>query len=107
MHEPLATIGLNPQWLLTELEKIGVSVDNVFLGQVDAYQQLYVDLYDDQIKVPAPQGKALLYANLKKIQADLELFALATRDPEAKAMYGSGSQQMEQMIAQLHPMLRP
>ncbi len=107
MHEPLATIGLNPQWLLTELEKIGVSVENVFLGQVDAYQQLYVDLYDDKIKVPAPQGKALLYATLKKIQADLELFALATRNPEAKAMYGSSSSQMEQMIERLHPMLRP
>lgn len=107
MQEPLATIGLNPQWLLTELEKIGVSVENVFLGQVDAYQQLYVDLYDDQIKVPAPQGKALLYATLKKIQADLELFALATRNPEAKAMYGSGSLQMEQMIERLQPALRP
>jgi len=107
MHEPLATIGLNPQWLLTELDKIGVAVENVFLGQVDAYQQLYVDLYDDQIKVPLPQGKALLYATLKKIQADLELFAVSTRDPEAKTMYGSTSQQMERMIARLHPMLRP
>lgn len=106
MHEPLATIGLNPQWLLTELEKIGVSVENVFLGQVDAYQQLYVDLYDDQIKVPAPQGKALLYATLKKNQADLELFALATRNPEAKEMYGSCSRQMEQMIERLHPVLK-
>lgn len=106
MHEPLATIGLNPQWLLTELEKIGVSAENVFLGQVDAYQQLYVDLYDDQIKVPAPQVKALLYATLKKIQADLELFALATRNPEAKSMYGSSSRQLEQMIERLHPVLR-
>lgn len=106
MYEPLATMGLNPQWLLTELEKLGVAVENVFLAQVDAYQQLYVDLYDDQIKVPAPQGKALLYATLKKIQADLELFALSTQDEEAKAMYERGSQQMGQMVERLQPMLR-
>ncbi|WP_276356152.1 DUF421 domain-containing protein [Cohnella caldifontis] len=105
MHEPLATIGLNQGWLKTELEKIGVTAENVFLAQVDAYQQLYVDLYDDQIKTPAPQAKALLYATLKKIQADLELFALATREPNAKAMYGSNAQKLQSVIDKLKPIL--
>jgi uncharacterized membrane protein YcaP (DUF421 family) len=105
MYEPLATIGLNQGWLKTELEKIGVSVENVFLAQVDAYQQLYVDLYDDQIKTPAPQARALLLATLKKIQADLELFALGTRDPDAKAMYGDNARAMQGVIDKLKPML--
>src|SRR5690606_38998165 len=35
MDEPLATMGLSRQWLNTELEKIGVTLANVYLGQVD------------------------------------------------------------------------
>ncbi|MBW5448887.1 DUF421 domain-containing protein [Cohnella sp. CFH 77786] len=106
LHEPLATIGLNQGWLRTELEKMGLTVENVFLGQVDAYQQLYVDLFDDNLKVPLPQGKALLLATLKKIEADLELFGLSTHDPEAKTMYENQSVTMSHIIANLKPMLK-
>lgn len=106
LDEPLATIGLSRGWLNTELEKIGVTVENVFLGQVDAYQQLYVDLYDDKLKVPTPQGKALLYANLKKTQADLELFAVSTQDPDAKRMYEQTSRDLNGVIQSLQPMLQ-
>ncbi|CAI6086948.1 DUF421 domain-containing protein [Cohnella sp. JJ-181] len=106
MNEPLATAGLSPGWLAAELEKIGVTVDNVFLGQVDAYQQLYVDLYDDKIQVPVPQGKALLLASLKKAEADLELFAVATKDDKAKAMYTRTSAALQKVIADLKPMLQ-
>lgn len=65
MDEALATIGLNRGWLKTELDKLGVTVENVFLGQVDTYSQLYVDLFDDKIMVPVPQEKANLFATLK------------------------------------------
>ncbi|MEK0315440.1 DUF421 domain-containing protein [Cohnella sp. 56] len=106
MSEPLATAGLSPGWLATELEKIGVTVDNVFLGQVDAYQQLYVDLYDDKLQVPAPQGKALLLANLKKLEADLELYAVSTKDAAAKEMYTRTSAALAQVIGDLKPMLQ-
>lgn len=106
MDEPLATLGLSRGWLNTELEKIGLTVENVFIGQVDAYQQLYVDVYDDKLKVPAPQSKALLLANLKKLQADLELFALATKDRTAKQMYGRNAEQLDRLIAQLKPALQ-
>ncbi|WP_123042938.1 DUF421 domain-containing protein [Cohnella candidum] len=106
MHEPLATIGLNQGWLKTELEKVGVTVENVFLAQVDAYQQLYVDLFDDKLTVPLPQAKALLLSTLKKIQADLELFALTTRNADAKKMYGEQAQTMDKMVSDLKPMLQ-
>lgn len=106
MDEPLATLGLSRGWLNAELEKLGLTVENVFLGQVDAYQQLYVDVYDDKIKLPVPQSKALLLANLKKLQADLELFALATKDRDAKQMYGQNAQRLEQWIDKLKPALR-
>ncbi|MBN2981417.1 MULTISPECIES: DUF421 domain-containing protein [Cohnella] len=106
MYEPLATLELSPGWLMTELEKIGVTLDNVFLAQVDAYQQLYIDLYDDKIKTPAPQGKALLFSTLKKAQADLELFASSTRDPSAKAMYEASSKELAGVIEEVRPMLQ-
>ncbi|MEC0238951.1 DUF421 domain-containing protein [Paenibacillus dokdonensis] len=105
MDEPLATRGLNRRWIHTELEKLGVSLDNVYVGQVDAYGQLYVDLFDDKIKVPQPQQKVTLYAELKKLQADLEMFGLSTDRPEAKAMYEQCSISLEQVISDVKPLL--
>ena len=98
LDEPLATAGRSRQWLHTELEKIGVTIENVFLGQVDSYGQLTVDLFDDKIQVPSPQEKPLLYATLKKCQADLELFALATENEEAKKMYTKNSKKIQAAI---------
>lgn len=105
LDEPLATIGLNREWLHTELEKIGVTLDNVFLAQVDGYGQLFVDLYDDQIKIPTPSNLALLWSNLKKIQADIELFALSTNDANAKNMYRDAAQSLQAQLTSLEPLL--
>src|SRR5699024_887329 len=49
--EPLANLILNPTWLNTELDKLNVTIENVFLGQADSDGQLTVDLYDDQLSV--------------------------------------------------------
>ncbi|MEK8129354.1 DUF421 domain-containing protein [Paenibacillus filicis] len=106
MDEPLATAGLSRAWLQTELEKIGVTEENVFLGQADSYGQLTVDLYDDVIKVPQPAVKPLLLATLKKCEADLALFGLSTRQPEAKAMYENSMRQMAEVIRQAEPLLK-
>jgi uncharacterized membrane protein YcaP (DUF421 family) len=105
LDEPLATIGLNRKWLETELEKIGVAVENVFLGQVDSYGQLYVDLFDDNIKVPEPQERAALLALLKKCEADLEMFGLSSKQENAKTMYENCSKQLMQLITDLKPLL--
>ncbi|MCK9907272.1 DUF421 domain-containing protein, partial [Frankia sp. Cpl3] len=51
MDEPLATAGFNRRWLKTELEKAGVTLENVLLGQVDRGGELFLDLYDVKIKV--------------------------------------------------------
>ncbi|MDA6963086.1 hypothetical protein OSM87_25800, partial [Escherichia coli] len=78
LDEPLSTAGRNRRWLETELDKQNVSIENVFLAQVDTYGQLTIDLFDDKIKVPTPQEKPLLLATIKKCQADLEVFCLST-----------------------------
>lgn len=44
LDEPLSTIGLNRHWLHTELDKLGVILDNVFLGQANSNGELTVDL---------------------------------------------------------------
>lgn len=103
--EPLANLNLNTNWLETELDKINVSIENVFLGQADTNGQLTVDLYDDKIAVPSPSELPLLLATMKKNQADLELFALATEDENAKQMYEKNSQKMQQAIDMVSPYL--
>lgn len=106
MLEGLANMSLNPTWLETELEKINVSIENVFLGQVDHDGQLTVDLYDDKLTVPNPTQKPLLLAQIKKCQADLELFALATKNEQSKKMYEKNSKKLQQAIEIVEPYLK-
>lgn len=106
LNEPLATLGLNPVWLKTELDKQGVAIENVFLGQVDSFGQLTVDLFDDKIQVPKPTEMPLLLSSIKKCHADLELFALATENEEAKQMYANNAKKVEEVIRKITPMLQ-
>jgi len=106
MDEPLTAMGLNRRWLHTELEKAGVAPENVFIGQVDSVGQLYLDLFDDTIQVPKPKAKELAFATLKKCQADCELYALGTKQPEAKKMYGKSSKILSEVIQELEPLLK-
>ncbi|WP_226034539.1 DUF421 domain-containing protein [Aquibacillus saliphilus] len=101
LYEPLSTVGLSLNWLETELDKLGVSVENVYLAQVDSYGQLNVDLFDDKLQVPSPQEKPLLLATMKKCQADLELFALSTENQAAKKMYSKNSQKLQTAVDKL------
>ncbi|WP_284139304.1 MULTISPECIES: DUF421 domain-containing protein [unclassified Virgibacillus] len=104
--EPLANLSLNTNWLETELEKQNVSIENVFLGQVDSNGQLTIDLYDDKITVPVPTQKPLLLATMKKVQADLELFALQTNNSQSKEMYQRNSKKMQTAIERIQPFLK-
>lgn len=105
LDEPLSNSGYNRGWLHTELDKLDVTVENVFLAQIDSYGQLTVDLFDDKIQVPAPQEKPLLLASLKKCQADLELFALETESKSAQFMYTKNAEKLEKMIQKINPYL--
>lgn len=106
MDEPLATIGRSRAWLHTELEKLGVTLENVFLGQVNSYGELTVDLFDDQLQVALPQERPLILSTLKKCQADLELFALGTESKVAKQMYSTNSEKLQEAIDKVMPILK-
>lgn len=105
MDESLANMGLNRRWINTELEKAGVAVENVFLGQVDKAGELYLDLFDDKIQVPQSQERKLAMATLKKCQSDLELYALATENPQWKMAYAQEAQRLQKLVDELAPYL--
>jgi uncharacterized membrane protein YcaP (DUF421 family) len=105
MDEPLATLGFSREWLLTELDKLGLDAANIFIAQADTLGELYVDTYDDQLKLPSPSNRATLLATLKKCEADLEMFSLSTRDQRVKQMYGQCSEELQQMIQDVKPYL--
>ncbi|MDX5862664.1 DUF421 domain-containing protein, partial [Bacillus cereus group sp. BfR-BA-02138] len=97
LDEPLSASGHNRAWLHAELEKLGVVIENVFLGQVDSYGQLTIDIYNDKLQMPSPQNKPLLLASLKKCYADLELFSLETKSKSASEMYSKNAKQIEKI----------
>jgi uncharacterized membrane protein YcaP (DUF421 family) len=105
LDDPLANMGLNREWLNLQLEEAGVSLTNVFIGQVSSYGDLYLDLFDDNIQLPQPKVKELLYATLMKVQADLMTFALETQNQDAKTMYSNNAGKMKQTLEKLEPYL--
>ncbi|WZL74146.1 DUF421 domain-containing protein [Clostridiaceae bacterium 35-E11] len=105
LDEPLSSIGLNRNWLNIQLESMGISLDNVFIAQVDASGDLYIDLFDDSIQISQPKVKEMLYANLEKSQADLLKFSLDTEDETAKMMYGKNAEQLQNALQIIEPYL--
>ncbi|MDO6630056.1 DUF421 domain-containing protein [Bacillus thuringiensis] len=106
LDEPLSASGHNRAWLHSELEKLGVVIENVFLGQIDSYGQLAIDIYNDQLQMPSPQNKPLLLASLKKCHADLELFSLETKSKKASEMYSKNAQKIEAILNRITYLLK-
>jgi len=105
LNESLASLGLNKEWLRIQLENKGVSLDNVFLGQVDSSGDLYLDLFADSIELPESKVKEMIYANVEKAQASLSTFALETEDDSAKVMYEKNARKLKQLMVKLYPCL--
>lgn len=105
MDEPLGTLGLNRRWLRTELDRIGIAAENVFLGQVDSVGELYLDLFDDAIQVPKPSTRPMLAATLEKAAADMWQFALETNNEAAQQLYEELRKELEAIMQDLKPLL--
>ncbi|MBU3197474.1 DUF421 domain-containing protein [Clostridium algidicarnis] len=101
----LTNMGLNQGWLKTKLEGMGVTLENIFIGQVDSSGDLYLDLFDDSIESPKSNAKELLYADLEKSEADFMSFSLETEDKAAKDMYIKNAEKLKQIIKKLKPYL--
>lgn len=105
LSEPLATRGLSLGWLQETIEKQGVSLDNIVLAQVDGLGQLTIDTFDDQLTIAKPQEHIRTFVQIKKSIADLENFALATKQPQAKALYTTACTQLKTVAQRLKPLL--
>lgn len=105
INESLSNLGLNQGWLDIQLESKGVSLDNVFIGQVNSKGELYIDLFDDLIQTPQSNVRKVLYANLEKVQADLMSFALETQNKKVKDMYAKDSDKLKDVLIKLKPYL--
>lgn len=105
MDEGLTAHGLNRAWLMKELDQLGISLENVFLAQVDSLGQLYVDTFDDTLIIPEPKEKELLLASLKQVEADFITYALETENKEWKQHYGAMATEISKIIKRLEPHL--
>lgn len=105
LHDPLTEAGLDQHWLKEQLENNGVDLANVFLGQVDSSGELYLDLFDDSLRLARPAAREMLYANLEKSQADLMKYALETDDPGAGNMYSDNAEKLKSLMEKLEPYL--
>ena len=105
MDEPLANIGLNRGWLKSQLGGKGVSLDNVFVAQVDTVGDLYIDTFSDTMEIPMSKVKELVYTNLEKVHVDLLCYSQDTLEPEAKAMYMKNAQKIQNLKEKLKPYL--
>ncbi|MCL6454632.1 MAG: DUF421 domain-containing protein [Alicyclobacillus sp.] len=109
-------IGRNRGWLMDELRRRGVTdtggvpdLQQVVLAQVDGSGNLTLDLTDDAGHAPvtsAPSRPGTL-ATLKKAQADLESFCLETENPDAKALYQSCANSLQEVIRRTEQHLKP
>lgn len=107
MEKHLNYLGYTKEWILGEIMKKGAnSISDVFLAQIDSQGNVYVDLYDDNLKTQQIKQKPLLAAQLRKIQANLEGFALETNDKAAKQMYYNQSKELQNLIQQINPYLK-
>lgn len=105
INESLANLGLNQGWLNAQLETQGVTLDNVFIGQVNSSGELYIDTFDDLVQLPQSNVRELLYANIEKTIADLMNYALETQNPKAKAMYTNNANRLKKVLEKLEPYL--
>lgn len=105
LDESLKNRGLTREWLKAQLSNFGVSLDNVFIAQVDSSGDIFIDTFDDSIQIQQSQVKELLYASISKVQADLFTFSLETNNPQIKKMYSHNADKIKKMMYELEPYL--
>ncbi|WP_340461230.1 YetF domain-containing protein [Niallia circulans] len=57
VYESLTKIEKTASWLQTELDKLDVTLENVFLGRVNSYGELTIDIYVDKMELAEPQER--------------------------------------------------
>lgn len=107
MERSLSQYGYTKEWLLGEITKQGAKdFSDVFAAQIDSMGNVYVDLYNDTLKMPQIKQKLLVAANIKQLQANLVNFSLQTENKQAKEMYNGYAKQMDQLLDEMSGYLK-
>ena len=102
LNKTLTDYGYTKEWLLGEIKKQGANdFADVFLAQIDSLGNVYVDLFNDKLKIPQMKEKLLVAANIKQLQSNLVNFSLQTENKEAKEMYKTYADQMDKLIGEM------
>ncbi|WP_156289819.1 DUF421 domain-containing protein [Oceanobacillus salinisoli] len=107
LDKTLADYGYTEEWLLGEIQKQGAEkISDVFVAQIDSMGNVYVDLYNDNVKSQQIKDKLLVAANIKQLQTNLVNFSLQTQNKEAKDMYSQYAKQMDKLIEDMSVYLK-
>ncbi|WP_088102924.1 DUF421 domain-containing protein [Halalkalibacter urbisdiaboli] len=107
MEKTLTDYGYTKEWLFGEITKQGAKdFRDVFLAQIDSKGNVYVDLFNDTIKMPQIKQKLLVAANIKQLQSNLVNFSLQTENKEAKEMYQGYAKQMDHLMTEMASYLK-
>lgn len=102
MNKSLADYGYTKEWLKDEIMKQGAKdFSDVFLAQIDSMGNVYVDLYNDKLKIPQMKEKLLVAANIKQLQSNLVNFSLQTENNNAKVMYKKYAEHMDNLMDEM------
>ncbi|KAA0549995.1 DUF421 domain-containing protein [Bacillus sp. BGMRC 2118] len=107
IHSSLLAAGKNLRWLHTELEKLKVTIKEIFLAQVDSFGVLTIDFYDDHhIGADTSNEKDPLISLLKKCETELKHLAIQTKTEAEKRLYDENHQKLDTIISALSPYLK-
>nr|WP_100407805.1 DUF1657 domain-containing protein [Bacillus solitudinis] len=107
MERSLSEYGYTKNWLAGEITKQGArNFSDVFCAQIDSMGNVYMDLYNDTLKMPQVKQKLLVAANIKQLQANLVDFSLQTENENAKDMYNGYAKQMEKLLDKMSGYLK-
>ena len=100
--ESLARLGKNQKWLQKELEKQGVSLEEVFMAQVESSGKLSLDLYQDRfLNHPPANSRTDLLQALEKCEAELTKSGKSAKDPREEKMYLKSARDLKRIINEI------
>ncbi|RFU65320.1 DUF421 domain-containing protein [Peribacillus glennii] len=103
LERPLMEAGRNKSWLRSELENKGVSMQEVFLGQLNDSGKLTIDLYDGRTQSPTDSRSVI--AILEKCKGDLESLVQSTTHTSLQKINKQNRKKLQKAINQLETIL--
>ncbi|AEI42728.1 DUF421 domain-containing protein [Paenibacillus mucilaginosus] len=98
MDDALCSLGMTREWLFGELDKQGLTVQDVFLAQIDAKGKLYIDLYEDGYKPPVLQAPSGLLTALKQCESYLIAQGQRTDSSDTNGVYAECASMLGDII---------